>query len=308
MSLRAGVAGAGVFGGYHAQKYAESNKADLVAIFDIDAARAQAGAEKQNGQAYSDYEQFLEAVDVVTIATPASTHGDLARQALLAGKHVLVEKPIALDLATADELIKLAVEKKLTLQVGHQERYVFDAFGLLARPMAPKRMESRRLNKFSGRCMDVSVVYDLMIHDLDLIAQLLDATPQEIMATQMCEHGPHSDHTETRLGFMQGEARLAASRMVDTPVRDMRLVYEDGEIHLDFLTRKVTNSTDTPLARDFDQGPEAPHAFRDPLGFGTEQFLQSVESGQPPIVTGGHGRRALAMALAIEQAASQSDR
>ncbi len=305
MVLRAGVAGAGVFGGYHAQKYTESVQADLRGIYDLDGERAKAGAEKQNCKNFTDYDDFLDAIDVLTIATPASTHGELARRALQAGKHVLVEKPIALDLETADELIALAADNKLTLQVGHQERYVFEAFGLLDRPFKPKRIESRRLNRFSGRCMDVSVVYDLMIHDLDLIVQLLDAEPCETIASAEFVHGDHSDHTETLLRFAEGEARLAASRIVDDPVRDIRLVYEDGEVHLDFLTRKVTNTTPTPLARDFERGDDAPHAFRDPLGFGTEQFLQAAKTGKPPIVTGGHGRRALQMALEIERAAGQ---
>ncbi|MEM1410629.1 MAG: Gfo/Idh/MocA family oxidoreductase, partial [Pseudomonadota bacterium] len=169
--LRAGVAGAGVFGGYHARKYAESAQADLAAIFDIDIGRAMERAAEYGVRAHDDFAAFLSQVDVLTVATPATTHGTLAKEAVAAGKHVLVEKPIALELSAADAIVKAANEGGTVLQVGHQERYVAGAFGLLDRA-APQALRSRRLNKFSPRAGDVSVVMDLMIHDLDLLAEL----------------------------------------------------------------------------------------------------------------------------------------
>ena len=304
MTIRAGVAGAGVFGGFHANKYAEAETADLVAIFDTDRERAEAGAAKHGVTAYTDYDAFLKAIDVVTIAAPATYHASLAEQALKAGRHALVEKPIALTLEEADRLIALAEEKQLVLQVGHQERYVFDAFGLLGRP-APREVHSRRLNKFSGRAMDVSVVFDLMIHDLDLLAQVADSEVTGLAASARFEHGDVSDHTETTLEFASGlKAVLAASRLQEEPVRDMRLVYEDGEIHINFLKREISNTTATPLAFDF-SSDEAPLAFRDPLAFGTQSFLNAVSGGKAPVVTGPAGRRALALALRIESAAAR---
>ena len=129
--LRGGVAGAGVFGGYHATKYTEVSGASLAAVFDVDQGRATDAASQRGADAFSDFDAFLDAVDLVTIAAPASYHADLAMRALKSGTHVLVEKPIALDLEAADLLIAEANSRQLILQVGHQERYVADAFGLL---------------------------------------------------------------------------------------------------------------------------------------------------------------------------------
>ncbi len=304
MTIRAGVAGAGVFGGYHAKKYTEAEDANLTAIFDADLERAMMAAEIHDCAATTDYGRFLDQVDVLTIAAPASVHFDLARDALKAGKHVLVEKPIALDMDDAATLIALATEKGLTLQVGHQERYVFEAFGLLDRA-APREVHSRRLNRFSGRAMDVSVVFDLMIHDLDLLNQVTQGDVTSLSATGKSVHGDKSDHTETEIAFTNGtRASLAASRLQEEPVRDMRLVYDDGEVHIDFLKREIKNTTGTRLALDF-SAQEAPLAFKDPLAFGTQSFLKAVAKKTTPIVDGAAGRAALDLALRIEHAAEK---
>ncbi len=302
MTIRAGVAGAGVFGGYHANKYKEAEAADLVAIFDVDPERARMASEMHGCAGITDYDQFLNEVDVLTIAAPATFHFDLAKKALENGRHVLVEKPIALAVNDASTLIDIASEKDLVLQIGHQERYVFEAFGLLDRP-APKEVHSRRLNKFSGRAMDVSVVFDLMIHDLDLLNQVTEGSVEELSASAKFEHGTQSDHTETEIRFSNGTmASLQASRLQEEPIRDMRLVYEDGEIHINFLKREISNTTATPLALDF-SAEEPPLAFKDPLAFGTQSFLESVETGVQPTVNGIAGRAALDLALRVEAAA-----
>ncbi|MCI5044264.1 MAG: Gfo/Idh/MocA family oxidoreductase [Aquisalinus sp.] len=303
MVIRTGIAGAGVFGGYHANKYAEIDSARLYAVYDALEEPANVLAAKHGAEGTTSFDAFLDKVDALTITAPASYHFELAEKALLAGKHVLVEKPIALNLVDADRLVALAEEKGLVLQVGHQERYVFEAFGLLARP-APKEVHSRRLNKFSGRAMDVSVVFDLMIHDLDLLHQVAEGEVDEVTATARFEHGDHSDHTQTRITFSGGLiATLAASRLEEEPVRDMRLVYDDGEIHINFLKREVTNTTDTKLQTDF-SADDPPLAFKDPLAFGTQSFLKAITKGASPIVDAKAGRAALDLALRVEAAAS----
>lgn len=301
--LKAGVAGAGVFGGYHANKYVEAADTDLVAIYDLDAGRAEEAAAARGAVGTNDFDAFLDKVDLLTIATPATTHGDLARRALEAGKPVLVEKPIALDLETADALIALAEEKGLVLQVGHQERYVADAFGLFERGQ-PRAVRSRRLNTFSGRAMDVSVVFDLMVHDLDLLALLAETDTAEIAFFEArAEHGEHADFVDVELQTPTGvEARLTASRLEETPCRDLALTYPDGGITLDFLARETFNSTSTPLAFGFDD-TDKPRALADPLAEGTERFIAAVKGGEAPLVGGHAGRRALSLALIIEEAA-----
>ena len=301
--LRAGVAGAGVFGGYHANKYAESEQADLVAIFDLNLDRAQERASSLGATGFNDFKDFLAAIDVVTIATPATTHAGLAAQAIDAGKHVLVEKPIAMAAADADQLIAAADAKGVFIQVGHQERYVAQAFGLFDRDV-PQEVISRRLNKYSPRAGDVSVVMDLMIHDLDLLAQLTgasEATIEEVSSRR--EKSNHADYVDVTLRVGEVKARLMASRLEEDPKRDLTMRYADGEIVLNFLKREISNSTPVPVAADF-AADDLPLSLKDPLAFGTESFLEAVQSGKSPLVPGQAGRRALAMALKIEEALS----
>ncbi|MEM9839615.1 MAG: Gfo/Idh/MocA family oxidoreductase [Pseudomonadota bacterium] len=300
--LKAGVAGAGVFGGYHANKYVEAEGADLVAIYDHDLGRAMEGAAKHEGaQAFDSFADFLAAVDVVTIATPATTHASLAMQAIDAGKHVLVEKPIALDVYDADELILAAAKAGVFIQVGHQERYVAEAFGLFDRDL-PQKVQSRRLNKYSPRAGDVSVVFDLMIHDLDLLAQLTSSSVATIVSVDWRkEKSEFADYVDVTVDVAGVQARLMASRLEETPLRDLTITYADGEVALNFLERSVTNTTPVEVAADFGAA-ELPPALKDPLAFGTQSFLDAVRSGTDPKVPGLAGRRALAMAVKIEEA------
>ena len=173
--VRVGVVGAGVFGGYHAQKFAASEHAEFIGVFDLNAEAAGKVVTKVGqGVVFGSFEALAEACDALVIATPASSHASLTRKALEAGKHALVEKPLALTGAEARSLAKLALERDLVLSVGHQERLVFEAMGLFSTGERPKRIEGVRMGPASpeGRCEDVSVVFDLMIHDLDLTAEL----------------------------------------------------------------------------------------------------------------------------------------
>ena len=299
--LRAGVAGAGVFGGYHANKYAQTDNADLTAIYDHDIGRAMDRAAAHGASAFDDFQAFLREVDVVTIATPATTHAAFAADAIAAGKHVLVEKPIAMTTPEADALIAAAEKEGVFIQVGHQERYVAAAFGLFEREV-PTAVTSRRLNKYSPRAGDVSVVLDLMIHDLDLLAQLTGRADARVLAVDARqERSEFADYVDVTLDVGGVEARLTASRLEETPVRDLTLRYRDGAVTLDFLGRSVRNTTAEPVAADF-AAEDPPLALKDPLAFGTESFLAAIRSGVSPAVPGQAGRRALAMALVIEEA------
>lgn len=302
--LRAAIVGAGVFGGYHAAKYAELDGVRLTAVHDISFERASRLAALHGAAAYADLDAVFAAADVVTIASPAHAHFELARRALAAGKHVLVEKPIAMRLDQADALVAQARAAGLVLQVGHQERYVFDALGALRRSTGPREIVCRRCGPFSGRGVDVSVVFDLMIHDLDLIRQVTDGDPVSIEASQVVRETEQADETVAQLIFRNGtQVRLIASRIADARQRDMRLVYDDGAVEIDFIARHITNTTPEPLACGFD-APDAPAALRDPLAYGVKTFVACVRSGAAPIVTGKDGRDALAWALDIEAAAA----
>ncbi|WP_425407732.1 Gfo/Idh/MocA family protein [Hyphococcus sp.] len=295
--IKVGVAGAGVFGGYHASKYARNAQAPLTAVYDPDAQRAVALAGKHNVEAISDFEDLLAATDAIIVAAPATAHFEIACAALKAQKHVFIEKPITLNVADADTLIDLASENNAVLQVGHQERYVFEAAGLFGRSRAPLKIDSVRSAAGSGRCEDVSVVLDLLIHDIDLVRHLSQAEISSLSA----KGGDHEASAE--LGLTNGSVvSLMASRRTPAPERRMTLVYDDGVIEFDFLRRRVSNSTPAILQPEmFADAPTL--AFSDPLAFGANEFIANIMNGRTPTVSGRDGREALRWALRIEQAA-----
>jgi predicted dehydrogenase len=295
--VRIGVVGAGVFGAYHAEKYAYHEKAVLAAVFDVDHARACALAEKHGAQAFSDIEHFLQNVDAVVVTAPASCHFDLTQKALHAGRHVFVEKPLALSVEQADALLHQAKVQNLILQVGHQERYVFEAVGLLGRDRAPLKIDCVRCGPPSGRCEDVSIVFDLMIHDIDLIRKLTNSEIKNLSADgdvrEICAEMILENDTVVT---------LKASRVAAKQERRMTLIYDDGVIEFDFVNRTLENSTLATLNKAF-QTENAPLALGDPLGFGADRFLVSILNHTAPLVSGDDGRDAVAWAVQIENAA-----
>ena len=300
--LRAAVAGAGVFGTYHARKYAAHPDVELVAIVDPDLARATKLAEEVGAKAIARLADALPQIEILTVATPAVYHYETAKEALVAGKHVLVEKPLSLSTAHADELITLAEASDLILQVGHQERFVFDAVGLLTRDVAPTKISATRAGPFSGRALDTSVVMDLMIHDLDLIHQVVPGVVAAVEADAKTVHGDHPDEVAAKLTFEDGaEVTLLASRIAGGPNRTMSLTYPDGAVNIDFIGRTVENTTPHQLGDIF--GDVDHPVMKDPLGHAVAHFVESVRNKTQPAITGRCGRRALDTALKIHKAA-----
>ncbi|MGE0407868.1 MAG: Gfo/Idh/MocA family protein [Amphiplicatus sp.] len=293
----AGVVGAGVFGGYHANKYAALPGVRLSAVHDVDSTKATSLAVLHGATPYTDYDEFLAQIDVATIASPATTHYALARRALEAGVHVLIEKPMALRVDHADILIELAKEREVVIQAGHQERFVFDAFGVASREAKPRSIWCRRRNPRSGRGEDVSVVFDLMIHDLDLIRRFGLGEIAAIAAVG------DFDEIESEIIFANGATALfESSRRASLCDRRMTLVYDDGIIEIDFVKRAVSNTTRTPLPATFNGKSDDP-AFADPLGHGVACFLAAVRGEAAPAISAGDGRAAAEWALLIEEAA-----
>jgi len=298
--VRVGVIGCGVFGALHAAKYAELSGATLVGVVDINPQTAQNVAASHGGVVYTKAENLLAAVDAVSIVTPATAHYELAALFLRGGVHVLVEKPLALELAHADELISLAENNELVLQVGHQERYVVEDLGILSRQIAPVSIESHRVGPFTGRATDVCAVLDLMIHDLDIIHKVIKADVIEVDAVAKSVYGDRPDEVSATLAFDDGAtASILASRVSSDKRRDMRFTYPDGVIEIDFLKRVARNSTNVQLASNFDQSSTISDALTDPLRFGMQCFIDSVRLGLPARVSGREARRALETALMI---------
>lgn len=300
--VRVGVIGAGVFGGYHAQKFAASLHAEFVGVFDLNTEAAGKVITKVGkGEVFTSFEAIADACDALVIATPASSHAMLTRKALEAGKHALVEKPLALTGVEARALAKLALEKDLVLSVGHQERLVFEAMGLFSTGERPKRVEGVRMGPASpdGRCEDVSVVFDLMIHDLDLTAELFGGEVKGADGAGFSSHTRLLDQASAELLFANtGHAKLIASRCAEKRERWMRIEYASGTVEIDFITRKVKNTT------RFDIRADVSEILPDPLKAADEAFLAAIQGRAAPVITGGVGARAAAMAEMVETCAA----
>jgi len=300
--LRGGVIGAGVFGGYHARQYARLDGVVLSAVLDPHPDRAAGVAVPLGGRAFHNLAEFLEAVDVVTIASPATGHADQALAVLAAGKPVYVEKPIAVSLAGAQRIRAVAAAKGLTVGCGHQERVVFRAMGLLEIPEQPLRLEARRHGPPSERSQDVSAVLDLMVHDIDLALTLSAARPR-LAEGGGCDASGDWDSVRAEIGFDDGfTAAFHVSRQAAVRERRMRVVFPSGEVEIDFLARTFRNTTPFALNPDFGETP----AGQDPLGASVQGFLMAVRGEAPrPMVTVDEAIGALEVALAVEQSARQ---
>jgi predicted dehydrogenase len=292
--LKAGVIGAGAFGGFHARKYASLGGVDLVGVFDPQPGAAQALAEAVGVRAFASLEELLSAVDVVTVASPAIYHAEGVLAALNAGRHVYVEKPLAVTLDDSDRILALADKLGLVVAVGHQERVVSQAMGLFDIPEQPLRLEAIRRGTPSQRNLDVSVTLDLMVHDIDLVLALTDAEPMAVEAQG------DDDQATAEAVFDNGfVANFSVSRVAGARERRMRIVYPSGEVAVDFLDRTFSNTTPFTLNADFAETP----AGRDPLGVSVQTFLDAVEGRSPrPVVTAEEAARALDLTLAVEQA------
>lgn len=301
--LKAGVIGAGVFGGYHAGKYAALPDVDFVGVYDTHAERAEALAGKHGAKGFAHLKDFFADLDVVTVAAPAVTHATLAEAALELGLHAYVEKPLALTVAGGRKLVQMADDDGLVLAAGHQERAIFAAMGLLDLPEPPVRIEAvRRSSYYPGRGTDVSCVLDMMIHDLDLALALNPTPPVELKASGRTEHGPHLDEVFAEVVFADGMVlTVDGSRLDEGRKRTMRLVYPSGEVVIDFMAKTFANSTPWALNPDYAETAQG----KDPLGSSVSAFLAAVR-GQAamPLVTGEEAVEALDLALRVEAAAA----
>lgn len=297
--LRAGVLGAGAFGRIHARKYAEDARVHFVGVYDPDDERAGQLADTHGAESFASLDALLTEIDILTIASPPSFHAANARAALLAGKHVLVEKPLATDAVLGAELVAIATANKCVLACGHQERLVFDAMGLFSAPERPTRIESVREGPWTGRSADVSVTLDLMVHDLDLALKLMGRSADRITATARAEHGKAADQIEATLGFGEAEAVFTSSRIAADRKRTMRAVYPSGEIRIDFLARTFENTTSFPLNAAFAET----RIGADPLGANVSTFIDAVLGVAPrPVVNGEEALAVLKLALDVDRA------
>jgi len=303
--LRAAVIGVGYLGRFHAQKFAANEQIDLVAVVDSDPRRAAEVAEEVGSRPCSDYRELIGELDLVSIVVPTRLHFAVAREFLQAGVHVLLEKPITETVAEADELIRIAAEKKLVFQVGHLERFNPAVLALEGVIGTPHFIESERLAPFKPRGTDVNVVLDLMIHDIDIILSLVRSPLKQVNSVGTPVLSEQVDIANARLQFENGcVANVTASRVSREGSRKIRIFQEDAYISIDYQSRKISVFRKggegiavpgipnvTMMERSFDQS--------DALKEEIAAFVRSVREGRPAVVSGEDGRRALELAHRI---------
>ena len=303
--VRVGVIGVGYLGKFHAEKYAGLAEADLVAIVDTDPEKAQEIAGKFNAEAFTDYKDIFGRVDAVSIVVPTSLHHEAAKKFLENGIDVLVEKPMTTTLQEANDLIAAAKAGGRILQVGHLERFnaaMLSLSGIIKKPMF---IESHRLAPFKDRGTDVDVILDIMIHDIDIILNIVNAPVSSIHAVGVpVVSNEKNDIANVRLEFATGcVANVTASRISVKEMRKIRIFQQDAYFSIDYAAQQVDvyrrmdpgGDYDTPQIMydqiDITQGDSLKEEIR--------SFLKSVQTRSLPEVPGEAGRNALKVALEI---------
>jgi predicted dehydrogenase len=304
MPLRVAVIGVGHLGRHHARILASLPGVELVAVVDTNAARAAEIAARVGTEALNDARLLRGRVDAVTIAVPTERHHDIAMPLLSEGVPALVEKPMARTLAEADAMIAAAAASGAALAVGHTERFnpaVQAAAGLL---VDPRFIEVHRLGTFPERSLDIDVVFDLMIHDLDVVLSLVPAEVDSIEAVGVPVLTGRIDIANARLRFSNGcIANLTASRISRDRVRKIRFFQPAAYLSIDYAAQKLEmwRLLQTTGAMPSIEGGEVPVVEEEPLKREIEDFVAAVANRHTPLVTGEQGRRALALAQRITE-------
>ena len=302
MSLRVAVIGVGYLGRHHARILSTLPGAELIAVVDTNRSRAEEMAAAHGTRPFTDYRAVIGQVDAVSIAVPTELHREIAVPFLSAGIAVLVEKPMARSLAEAEAMIAAARDAGVVLAVGHTER--FNPAVEAARPLLtdPRFIEVHRLGTFPERSLDIDVVFDLMIHDLDVVLSLVDAEVDSIEAVGVPVLTGRVDIANARLRFANGcIANLTASRISRERVRKIRFFQPAAYLSIDYAAQKVElwRLVRKDGAMPSIQGGEVDVVNEEPLKRELADFVAAVRERRAPAVTGADGLRALALAQRI---------
>lgn len=318
--LKVGVVGVGHLGKIHARLWKDVQGAELVGIYDEDHSRAAELATEIGTSAFTDLFGLIDMVDAVSVVTPTFAHYSVAKEALLRKKHVLIEKPITTTVREAEELIQMASEARVKIQVGHIERFNPALLTVEKYLDNPQFFESHRMAQFKSRGTDVPVVLDLMIHDIDVILSLMDSRVRSVDASGVAIISEEIDIANARIKFENGAvANVTASRISVTPMRKLRIFERRGYISIDFAAksadvfRLVDNAADgedskLPLTLgDIDEAELANSIVYEkpevkdlnPLLHELELFRDAIRNNTRPIVSGEDGLNALHVAELI---------
>jgi predicted dehydrogenase len=314
--LKIGVFGAGHLGKIHIEQWKSIENVCLVGFYDPDDTQAAAVTSRFNLMRFTSIDKLIEAVDAVDIVSTTTTHYEIAKRSLLSGKHVFIEKPLAHTLEEGVELVKLVTEANVKCQVGHVERYNPAFIALKGQQLHPMFIEAHRLAQFNPRGTDVSVILDLMIHDIDIVLSLVKSAVRRISASGVAVLSETADIANARIEFDNGcVANLTCSRISMKKMRKMRVFQRDAYIGIDFLDKKteiirIAESSGAPGSLDIPietangekkvltvQSPETPviNAIRTEL----EEFANAVINDKPVRVSVYDGYQAMDVAHQI---------
>ena len=303
--LAVGVVGVGYLGRFHALIHARHPGVDLVGVLDTDPETARKVADEAGCEVFDDLAALIERVDALSIVVPTSVHLDVTRPCLEASRHVLLEKPIASSVEAGAEIVRLAEAAGVILQIGHLERFNAGVMALAERIESPRFIEAHRMSPFVARATDVDVISDLMIHDIDIVLSLIDSEIRHISAAGAAVLTDHLDIANARLEFANGAvANVIASRVSRERMRRIRVFEHHRYQSLDFIEQTLDIAYPEKQA-----GAEWPEIVAErvaiepvkPLDAEIDAFVQSIRTGEPPLVGGETGLRALEVALRVKE-------
>lgn len=314
--LKVGVFGTGHLGKFHLNNWQQIKSAELIGFYDPDDTIARDVAEKYHLKRYTDADKLIADCDIADIIAPTNFHFELCEKAIRQGKHVFVEKPLANTMHEARELVKLVKESNIKLQVGHVERFNPAFLAVSSSQLYPMFIEVHRLAQFNPRGTEVSVILDLMIHDIDIILSIVKSEVKSIAASGVAVMTETPDIANVRIEFNNGcVANLTSSRISMKKMRKMRLFQKDAYIGIDFLNKKTeiiklkTSEEDDAFTFDLDTvngkktiaivQPQVPEV--NAIKLELERFCESVINDTAPIVSELDGYRAMDIAHQILQ-------
>ena len=322
--FKVGVIGVGKLGAFHCNALTQLENAELAGVYDVNEITRNEIAAKFQCAPFSSSEELIDAVDVVGVIVPTIVHLQEVKKALVAGKPVFVEKPITTTIEEAKELIELAKTGKVPVQVGHIERFNPAILAMQNFALNPDFIESHRLAPFDPRGTDVAVILDLMIHDIDIILNLVKSPVKQIHANGVAIVSDEVDIANARIEFESGcVANVTASRISQRKMRKMRLFQKDAYVSIDFLQRltelfRLSDDSESSNAAinlgQIDKGKhkrnilyeKPPVPEQDAMQSEWKSFFHAIETGAEPLVSAEDGLRALEVALQIRTKINQS--
>jgi predicted dehydrogenase len=294
---RCGVAGVGYLGQHHARIYNDLSSCELVGVFDPNPEARRAVSEAQGCREFTDLQALGESCDVISVVSPTDRHAEVAIPLMKAGCHVLIEKPLCVSLTEAEEILRVAQENKIIVQVGHIEHYNPVMTFLEEAVDHPKYLTVERLAPFQPRGTEVGVVLDLMIHDIGIAMSLVASPVSKVDAIGVRVLSKTEDIANARIVFENGcVANLSASRVSEKKAREIRVFQDSGYLSLDFMNQKghLIKKSGTGLDKK-----EVPVEKGEPLALELDSFIQCVHGSLKPKTDGTFGKTALEVALSI---------